>query len=77
MRPFHCSQPARFTPGGKDNLMPKNQFQRPLPVKHTANVPRHGKPQPPFARPSGKAAVKAPAAHLPPLAALLETAPRK
>lgn len=26
--------------------MPKNQFQRPLPVKHSHNVPRHGKPHP-------------------------------
>lgn len=26
--------------------MPKNQFQRPLPVRHTQNVPRHGAPIP-------------------------------
>lgn len=26
--------------------MPKNQFQRPLPVQHNGNVPRHGKPLP-------------------------------
>lgn len=26
--------------------MPKNQFQRPLPVRHTHNVPRHGAPLP-------------------------------
>ena len=26
--------------------MPKNQFQRPLPIQHTQNVPRHGKAQP-------------------------------
>ncbi|MBJ3783368.1 hypothetical protein [Devosia sediminis] len=26
--------------------MPKNQFQRPAPVKHTNQVPRHGKPLP-------------------------------
>lgn len=57
--------------------MPKNQFQRPLPVQHTANVPRHGKAQPAFAKAGTKPALKAPAANLPPLAALLETAPRK
>lgn len=26
--------------------MPKNQFQRPLPVKHDHKVPRHGAPVP-------------------------------
>lgn len=26
--------------------MPKNQFQRPLPIQHTQKVPRHGKAQP-------------------------------
>ena len=26
--------------------MPTNQFQRPLPVRHTRNVPRHGAPFP-------------------------------
>ncbi len=26
--------------------MPKNQFQRPLPVARTHNVPRHGAPLP-------------------------------
>ena len=52
--------------------MPKNQFQRPLPVSHTKTVPRHGKPQPPLAKPGAKAAVKRPEASLPPLAALLE-----
>lgn len=26
--------------------MPKNQFQRPQPINHTNNVPRHGQHQP-------------------------------
>ncbi len=56
--------------------MPKNQFQRPLPVKHTKNVPRHGQPVPPPAKATAKPA-KAPAASLPPLAALLEIPGRK
>jgi len=56
--------------------MPKNQFQRPLPVRHTQNVPRHGKPVPPPAKAAIKPA-RPPAANLPPLAALLETPGRK
>jgi len=63
-------------PGGKGCPMPKNQFQRPLPVKHTKNVPRHGQPVPPPAKATAKPA-KAPAASLPPLAALLEIPGRK
>ena len=57
--------------------MPKNQFQRPLPIQHNGNVPRHGKKPPVFTRPGNAPAVKAPAANLPPLAALLETTQRK
>ncbi len=57
--------------------MPKNQFQRPLPIQHNGNVPRHGKKPPAFTRPGNAPAVKAPAANLPPLAALLETTQRK
>ncbi len=57
--------------------MPKNQFQRPLPVKHTSNVPRHGKPQPPFAKSGARPVLTAPPTSLPPLAALLEPSPRK
>ncbi len=57
--------------------MPKNQFQRPLPVQHTSNVPRHGKQHLAPAKPSAKPVLKAPVANLPPLAALLEAAPRK
>ncbi len=57
--------------------MPKNQFQRPLPVQHNHSVPRHGKQQPPLAKPGAKAATKPPEAGLPPLAALLEKAQQK
>jgi len=56
--------------------MPKNQFQRPLPVKHTQNVLRRGKPVPPPPKAATKPS-KAPAAALPPLAALLEAPGRK
>lgn len=51
--------------------MPKNQFQRPTPINHSHQVPRHGKPQPPQSRAAAKPLAKAPAASLPPLAALL------
>ena len=57
--------------------MPKNQFQRPLPIRHDGKVPRHGKQQPPLTRAGAKPVLKAPSANLPPLTALLETAPRK
>ena len=53
--------------------MPKNQFQRPTPVNHGHQVPRHGKPLPPQAKGATKPLTKAPLANLPPLAALLET----
>lgn len=51
--------------------MPKNQFQRPLPVKHDRKVPRHGKAQAPAMRPTVKPSLKAPASNLPPLTTLL------
>ncbi len=54
--------------------MPKNQFQRPMPVRHDTKVPRHGKPQPPVGK-TGKPAKPVPA--LPPLAALLDKSPSK
>ena len=57
--------------------MPKNQFQRPLPVKHNGNVPRHGKPMPPVAKAGAKPALKPPPGNLPPLAVLLDTNPKK
>lgn len=57
--------------------MPKNQFQRPLRVTPSHQVPRHGKPQPPASRPLGKASATRPEASLPPLAALLDKAPDK
>ncbi|MHA6297369.1 hypothetical protein [Devosia sp. CAU 1758] len=57
--------------------MPKNQFQRPLPVNHTHQVPRHGKAPPPVVKPGGKPPLKTPAATLPPLAALLDKTPPK
>ena len=52
--------------------MPKNQFQRPLPVNNSHHVPRHGAPLPqPKVEAKGPAAnAKAPAA-LPPLSTLL------
>lgn len=31
--------------------MPKNQFQRPTPVNHNHQVPRHDKPVPPVSKP--------------------------
>ena len=57
--------------------MPKNQFQRPLPVNHNRQVPRHGTPQPPQARSTTKPLTKAPVTNLPPLAALLDGPGRK
>lgn len=57
--------------------MPKNQFQRPLPIQHHGNVPRHGKQQPAFVKPGAGLARKAPPAGLPPLATLLDPSPRK
>lgn len=50
--------------------MPKNQFQRPLPVRHDMKVPRHGKPQQP-AHKAIKCNDAASATPLPPLASLL------
>ncbi len=56
--------------------MPKNQFQRPMPVRHDMKVPRHGKAQPPAA----KAAIRRPedgtGALLPPLASLMAKKPQ-
>lgn len=57
--------------------MPKNQFQRPAPVKHTRNVPRNGAPQPLPIKGGAKSQNKAPLAGLPPLSALIETPGRK
>lgn len=57
--------------------MPKNQFQRPAPVQHTQNVPRHGKPLPPPAKVAAKAPTRAVSAGLPPLSVQLETQDRK
>lgn len=57
--------------------MPKNQFQRPLPVKHTGKVPRHGPANAPARPLPGAAANKPEPARkvgqlsLPPLEALL------
>jgi hypothetical protein len=51
--------------------MPKNQFQRPLPVNHTHKVPRHGKTQPPLPKSGAKTLVKEHSASLPPLSELL------
>lgn len=53
--------------------MPKNQFQRPTPIVHGHQVPRHGKAQPTPAKRAAKPLAKAPLANLPPLAALLDT----
>jgi len=52
--------------------MPKNPFQRPQPINHTHNVPRHGTQQ---ARPPVKVTPKTAAAEkpsLPPLDKLLQ-----
>jgi hypothetical protein len=57
--------------------MPKNQFQRPAPIKHGHSVPRHGKPLPQQAKVAAKPRGKAPEAGLPPLTTLLESAGRK
>lgn len=57
--------------------MPRNPFQRPVPVRHDHNVPRHGKPQMPPAKTGAKPAIKTPADNLPPLAALLEANTQK
>lgn len=57
--------------------MPKNQFQRPLRVTPSHQVPRHGKPQPPAARPQPQTPAKPPEASLPPLAVLLDKASDK
>lgn len=51
--------------------MPKNQFQRPLPVNHNRQVPRHGKPLPPQSKAAAKPLTKVSEASLPPLEALL------
>ncbi|WP_156385897.1 hypothetical protein [Devosia sp. Root685] len=52
--------------------MPKNQFQRPQPINHAHNVPRHGQqpPQPQKLQPKAKAPAKTPG--LPPLEKLLD-----
>ena len=52
--------------------MPKNQFQRPLPIRHNGNVPRHGKPLPPSRIETPRAAQpRREKDALPPLQALL------
>jgi hypothetical protein len=45
---FTCFALGKDPQGEKDKLMPKNQFQRPQPINHSNNVPRHGlqPPQP-------------------------------
>ncbi|WP_156352222.1 hypothetical protein [Devosia sp. Leaf64] len=54
--------------------MPKNQFQRPQPINHTHNVPRHGQQQPrPPQRPSSKTSAQTPPTGLPSLGQLLHT----
>ena len=54
--------------------MPKNQFQRPQPIKHAHNVPRHGLQQaaPPKKLPA-KATGKSDKPDLPPLEKLLQS----
>mgnify|MGYP007130804305 CR=1 FL=1 len=51
--------------------MPKNQFQRPLPINHAHKVPRHGKAQPPLPKSGAKLVVKELTPALPPLTELL------
>jgi hypothetical protein len=57
--------------------MPKNQFQRPLPVKHDRSVPRHGKPLPPVGRAAAKPVSPSGGSTLPSLSALLQQGNRK
>lgn len=64
-------------PGGKGCLMPKNQFQRPLPVTHDRKVPRHGKPQPTIERVAVKPVVQPSGGTLPPLSQLLQHSGQK
>lgn len=51
--------------------MPKNQFQRPTPVNHNHQVPRHGKPVPPASKATRPVASKQ-KEPLPPLEVLLK-----
>ena len=56
--------------------MPKNIFQRPQPVAHTNNVPRHGAPLPVKKLEARKVQQKLDPAPLPSLDALLGKTPR-
>lgn len=51
--------------------MPKNMFQRPLPVARTKNVPRHGAPLP-IKKVERKSGQPTAAAELPNLSSLLK-----
>ncbi len=54
--------------------MPKNPFQRPQPINHTRNVPRHGKPVQALPKKgAAKATIATPAPALPPLEELLHS----
>jgi len=56
--------------------MPKNPFQRPQPINHKHNVPRHGLQQPVPPLKAAKAKAQAPQPALPPLDKLLGSAQR-
>lgn len=51
--------------------MPKNQFQRPQPINHSNNVPRHGQQQPQPQKLQVKPKLPAKTSGLPPLEKLL------
>jgi hypothetical protein len=52
--------------------MPKNQFQRPQPINHAHNVPRHGQPQPQPQKLQTKPKLPIKTPGLPPLEKLLD-----
>jgi hypothetical protein len=62
--------------GRKEKLMPKNQFQRPQPINHNHNVPRHGQQQNQPQKLQTKPKASPEKSDLPPLQRLLSGAPR-
>lgn len=57
--------------GQKEKLMPKNPFQRPQPINHSHNVPRHGQQQQQPRKLQVKPRVSTEKSGLPPLEKLL------
>jgi len=56
--------------------MPKNQFQRPLPINHSHNVPRHGQQPPQPQKLQAKSTTPAKNTGLPSLEKLLNSEQR-